>query len=372
MLELVIDNHLDYFKEYSVFQLFNDNNIATLIGIYCMVKNIKTRDESLVEDDSTSVDSLREYFNDIDSVPPITPLEMQELGKKVKQGDEEARNRLTEGNLKLVVSIAKVFYRLNDTIPIQDLINAGNIGLMKAASKFDIDLGFRFSTYATYWIRTEIVREIQNNERSIRIPISMREKINAYNHLKEQLMQQKGTEIGYQEMAEVMRVSMNKAIQYERVQEPIVSLNAYYGDDEDTEMQELICIDDFTADIDARNSVIDTKKLFKESGLTDKEIYVLSLRYGYYDGSPRTLEEIGNIYGVTRERIRQIEAKALYKLRICESTKKLAEYTSNPDEALEILQKFSVVYSESELNQKKTNPLASQIINYNTVKKKVK
>lgn len=164
MLELVVTNHLEYFHHHSIFKLFNDNNIVSLIGIYCMVKEISISDNNIEENDNFSTDSLQEYFKEVTKIPAITTFEMQELCKKIKQGDEQARNRMVEGNLRLVVSLARRIYNVNNSVPILDLVEAGNIGLMKATSKFNIDLGFRFSTYAAYWIRAEIGKEFKKTD----------------------------------------------------------------------------------------------------------------------------------------------------------------------------------------------------------------
>lgn len=369
MLELVTLNHLTYIKDGKLNKLFNDHNIILMIDVYCMTRGIEIQYNDVDYDgEKTKHNNMEMYYEEINNIPSLSFEETKELSIRIKNGDNEAKKRFIEGNLKLVVMLARNYYNSNGRTLLLDLIQAGNIGLMRAVNKYDINLGYRFSTYASCWINTEVVREIQNNGRTIRIPIPTHEKINAYRRMKQTLEQKKGMEVSSDEVAEVMKISKTKASEYEKLQEEPLSLNYLVGEEETTEVIDLISDDSFMERIELRNLSSELRKLLNDCGLTYKEIQILSLRYGLVDGVTRTLEEVGNIFNVRKETIRRNESKALYKIRMYAGTKEFACYMDNPSRAIKILERFKQVYNEDSNNRYKSNPLEDDDYRYNTVK----
>ena len=269
-------------------------------------------------------DPVRMYLKEIGKVPLLTADEEIELAKRMEQGDEEAKKRLSEANLRLVVSIAKRY--VGRGMLFLDLIQEGNLGLIKAVEKFDYRKGYKFSTYATWWIRQAITRAIADQARTIRIPVHMVETINKLIRVSRQLLQEYGREPQPEEIAEVMGIPEDKVREIIKIAQEPVSLETPIGEEEDSHLGDFIPDDDAPAPADAAAFTLLKEQLMDVlSTLTPREEMVLKLRFGLEDGRARTLEEVGREFKVTRERIRQIEAKALRKLRHPSRSRKLKD-----------------------------------------------
>lgn len=270
-------------------------------------------------------DPVRMYLKEIGRVPLLSAEEEVELAMRIEQGDEEAKRRLAEANLRLVVSIAKRY--VGRGMLFLDLIQEGNLGLIKAVEKFDYRKGYKFSTYATWWIRQAITRAIADQARTIRIPVHMVETINKLIRVTRQLLQELGREPLPEEIAGQMEISVERVREIQKISQEPVSLETPIGEEEDSHLGDFIEDQDAPAPAEAASF-----RLLKEQleevleTLTPREEKVLRLRFGLDDGRARTLEEVGHVFGVTRERIRQIEAKALRKLRHPSRSKKLKDY----------------------------------------------
>jgi len=270
-------------------------------------------------------DHVRMYLKEIGKVPLLTTEEEIELSERMLNGDESAKQRLAEANLRLVVSIAKRY--VGRGMLFLDLIQEGNLGLIKAVEKFDYTKGFKFSTYATWWIRQAITRAIADQARTIRIPVHMVETINKLMRIQRQLIQEFGREPQVEEIAKEMNMSVEKVREIMKVAQEPVSLETPIGEEEDSHLGDFIPDDDAPPPADAASFILLKEQLSNVLGtLTPREEKVLRLRFGLDDGRARTLEEVGKEFDVTRERIRQIEAKALRKLRHPSRSKKLKDY----------------------------------------------
>jgi RNA polymerase primary sigma factor len=270
-------------------------------------------------------DPVRMYLKEIGKVPLLTAEEEIELAKRMEQGDEYAKQKLCEANLRLVVSIAKKY--VGRGMLFLDLIQEGNLGLIKAVDKFDWTKGYKFSTYATWWIRQAITRSIADQARTIRIPVHMVETINKLIRITRQLLQEMGRDPTPDEIAEEMGISVEKVREIQKIAQEPVSLETPIGEEEDSHLGDFIPDDDAPAPADAAAFSMLKEQLVDVLGtLTEREQKVLKLRFGLEDGRARTLEEVGKEFDVTRERIRQIEAKALRKLRHPTRSKKLKDY----------------------------------------------
>lgn len=270
-------------------------------------------------------DPVRMYLKEIGKVPLLSADEEIELAKKMEQGDVEAKKRLCEANLRLVVSIAKRY--VGRGMLFLDLIQEGNLGLIKAVDKFDWRKGYKFSTYATWWIRQAITRSIADQARTIRIPVHMVETINKLIRISRQLLQEYGREPSPEEIAREMDISEEKVREILKIAQEPVSLETPIGEEEDSHLGDFIPDEDVPAPAEAAAfSMLKEQLVEVLDTLTEREQKVLKLRFGLEDGRARTLEEVGKRFDVTRERIRQIEAKALRKLRHPSRSKKLKDY----------------------------------------------
>ena len=270
-------------------------------------------------------DPVRMYLKEIGKVPLLSAEEEIELAKKMEQGDENAKKRLAEANLRLVVSIAKRY--VGRGMLFLDLIQEGNLGLIKAVEKFDYRKGYKFSTYATWWIRQAITRAIADQARTIRIPVHMVETINKLIRVSRQLLQELGREPPPEEIAEEMDMPVDRVREILKISQEPVSLETPIGEEEDSHLGDFIQDDNVPVPADAAAFTLLKEQLVEVLGtLTEREQKVLRLRFGLDDGRARTLEEVGKEFNVTRERIRQIEAKALRKLRHPSRSRKLKDY----------------------------------------------
>ncbi len=289
-------------------------------------------DDDVVVDTDTSVDdsngvddSVKMYLKEIGKIDLLEPEEERIIAQKMAEGDEDAKETLINSNLRLVVSIAKKY--MNRGLSLLDLIQEGNIGLIKAVDKFDYTKGFKFSTYATWWIRQAITRAIADQARTIRIPVHMVETINKLTRIQRQLVQDLGREPTTEELAEAMGMDAAKIREIQKISQDPISIDKPVGEEEDSHLVDFISNDELAAPEEevARNLL--KEDLIKALGtLTERERKVIELRFGLKDGVPMTLEQVGKKLGVTRERIRQIEAKAIRKLSRASSSKKLEGY----------------------------------------------
>jgi len=297
------------------------------------IKIIKSADDAQEVDEDIDLpgfvsvdDPVKMYLKDIGKVPLLTAEDEIELAKKILEGDSEAKARLCQSNLRLVVSIAKRWANTN-SLSFLDLIQEGNMGLLRAVEKFDYTKGFRFSTYATWWIKQAITRAIADQSRTIRLPVHMVETINRYSRTVRQLTQQLSREPSLEEIAEAMGITEAKVVEIKKSALDPISLETPIGEEEDSKMS------DFIEDESAKSPMeVASQKLLHEQllsvieTLTPREQQVIRERYGLIDGKSKTLEEVGREFSVTRERIRQIEAKALRKLKHPNRSKKLVDF----------------------------------------------
>ena len=282
--------------------------------------------EQMLEQDGLAIDDpVRMYLKEIGKVPLLTPERERELSERMAEGDESAKDELVEANLRLVVSIAKRY--VGKGMFFLDLIQEGNLGLMKAVDKFDYTKGFKFSTYATWWIRQAITRAIADQARTIRIPVHMVETIHKVSRYSRQMLQELGREATADEIGEKMGMSAEKVREIMKIAQDPVSLETPIGEEEDSHLGDFIPDEDTPAPAEAASASILREVLERQlHTLTPREEHVIKLRFGLYDGRTRTLEEVGKEFDITRERIRQIEAKALRKLRHPSRSKRLRDY----------------------------------------------
>ncbi|TSC63886.1 MAG: RNA polymerase primary sigma factor [Microgenomates group bacterium Gr01-1014_93] len=275
-------------------------------------------------DEGSVTDPVRQYLRDIGRVSLLTAQEEIDLAKKAEKGEKKSRDKLTSANLRLVVSIAKKY--VGRGMSLLDLIEEGNIGLMRAVDKYDWRRGYKFSTYATWWIRQAITRAIADQARTIRIPVHMVETINRFNRIQRQLMQELGREPTPEEVAKVLGIDEAKAREIIKVSQEPTSLETPVGDEDDSHLSDFIKSEALSPDEQATRELLKAHLDEVLDTLTPREKRVLQLRFGLDDGKQRTLEEVGREFGVTRERIRQIEAKAIRKLKHPTRAKKLRDY----------------------------------------------
>ena len=316
-----------------VYEMISENNIELIDDLDDMAREAISDETDMVKGDegagegkaAAMDDPVRIYLKEIGRVPLLTSEEEIELAIRIADDDRKAKQRLAEANLRLVVSIAKRY--VGRGMQFLDLIQEGNLGLIKAVEKFDYTKGFKFSTYATWWIRQAITRAIADQERTIRIPVHMIETINKVKKTSSQLLHKNGHDPSAEEIAEELDMSADKVREILRLAQEPVSLETPIGEEEDSHLGDFIPDDEALSPADAASISLLKEQLAEVlKTLTPREEKVLSLRFGLEDGHPRTLEEFGKEFNVTRERIRQIEAKALRKLRHPRRSKKLRDF----------------------------------------------
>jgi len=323
-----IDNIYESLEEMGI-EIINDmehDEIVEEAPLEEIPEEITEEDLDLSIPEGVAIDDpVRMYLKEIGKVPLLTAEEEIELSKRIEKGEKEAKRRLAEANLRLVVSIAKKY--VGRGMLFLDLIQEGNLGLMKAVEKFDFRKGFKFSTYATWWIRQSITRAIADQARTIRIPVHMVETINKLIRVSRQLLQELGRDPTPEEIAQEMELPVEKVREIMKIAQEPVSLETPIGEEEDSHLGDFIPDEEAQAPADAAAYLLLKEQLEDVlETLTPREEKVLRLRFGLDDGRPRTLEEVGQVFGVTRERIRQIEAKALRKLRHPSRSKKLKDF----------------------------------------------
>ena len=320
ILEVLEQNNID------VLRITEDDDVDDEEIILTEEDEVDVENIDLSVPDGISIeDPVRMYLKEIGKVPLLSAEEEIELAKRMELGDQEAKHRLSEANLRLVVSIAKRY--VGRGMLFLDLIQEGNLGLLKAVEKFDYRKGYKFSTYATWWIRQAITRAIADQARTIRIPVHMVETINKLIRVSRQLLQELGREPSPEEIAEEMNMPVDRVREILKISQEPVSLETPIGEEEDSHLGDFIQDDNVPVPSDAAAFTLLKEQLVEVLGtLTEREQKVLRLRFGLDDGRARTLEEVGKEFNVTRERIRQIEAKALRKLRHPSRSRKLKDY----------------------------------------------
>ena len=321
-----IDKVFDAFEEIGVDVLKDDLDEEPDLEDLEEVEDIKLEDINTMNFDGINIDDpVRMYLREIGKIPLLTFEEELELAKQVIEGNEDAKQKLAESNLRLVVSIAKKY--VGRGMLFLDLIQEGNMGLIKAVEKFDYQKGYKFSTYATWWIRQAITRAIADQARTIRIPVHMVETINKLIRTSRHLLQQLGREPSPEEIAQEMEIPVERVMEIQKIAQDPVSLETPIGEEDDSHLGDFIQDEDSPAPQDSAAYTLLKEQLEEVMNtLTPREAKVLKLRFGLEDGRARTLEEVGREFMVTRERIRQIEAKALRKLRHPSRSKKLKDY----------------------------------------------
>ncbi len=322
-----IDKVFDAFEDLGVSVLQDDDlDVEPDLEDLQDVEDIKLEEIDLTNIEGVSIDDpVRMYLREIGKIPLLTYEQELELATEILAGSEEAKQRLTESNLRLVVSIAKKY--VGRGMLFLDLIQEGNMGLIKAVEKFDYTKGFKFSTYATWWIRQAITRAIADQARTIRIPVHMVETINKLIRTSRHLLQQNGREPSPEEIAAEMEIPVERVMEIQKIAQDPVSLETPIGEEDDSHLGDFIQDEDSPAPQDSAAYTLLREQLEEVMNtLTPREAKVLKLRFGLEDGKARTLEEVGKEFMVTRERIRQIEAKALRKLRHPSRSKKLKDY----------------------------------------------
>lgn len=363
ILQDVVENNLEILQKYDIDSKFSDDISKNFIELYCLKNNIEIKkDDDIQEEDYTEFitditntvytdDSVKMYLQEIHK-PILTKEQEKSLALRIRNGDEKAKELFIERNLRLVIKVARKY--TGQGISFQDLIQEGNLGLIKAVDKFDVTKGYKFSTYATCWIRQSIQRSLGDKSRNIRLPVHLYEKVKKYELLKKELSLKFNREPTFEELSKKMRVSIDTIYKYERLEHDTISLNMIVGD-KDSELEDFISLS--TESID--NQFIEEnlkdviENLLKNSNLTTKEMDILRLRFGLGTNDPKTLEEAGKVYGVSRERIRQIQEKALKKIRRSRNVKELAIYMDNPKEAKKNIDRYRLKYQQQSLQKVK-------------------
>ena len=353
ILKIIVRKNIDIIEQGNIDSIFDDNILISFVESYCLINKIDIEEKSETIDVDTDDDSnLDNYTNDLVRTylreikkPLLTKEEEYRLMLQIREGNQQAREIFIERNLRLVVSIARKY--VNRGVAFLDLIREGNIGLMTAVDKFDVSKGYQFSTYATWWIRQAVTRSIAFKGRNIRLPVHVYYKIKNYKRVEAQLKEKLCREPTLEEIAKALKLPLEDITQLHEFQHDTVSVNQYIGDD-DTELEEFISDSNVSPENEsiANDLPKQVDNLLKKCNLKPNEMNILKLRYGIGNEESLTLEQIGKKYGLTRERIRQIEAKAFMKIRRSKYIKDFADYTENPEKSLENIEMFRLKYWE--------------------------
>lgn len=359
LLNAVLLKHINFVKKGMISEVFNDELLVMFMEVYADKIGIEIEENDSEKEciDTDYVNIVNTYLRDIGSVPLLTDEESKELLIKIKQGDKNAKKKFIEHNLRLVVKFAKKYFS-NEISPL-DIIQEGNLGLIRAVEKFEIDKNYKFSTYARWWINQSILRNFSNLNPGFKISANTRNKIKKYRKAKEKLETILQREPTIKEIAKEMHVSLDEIYELLKYQKPMVSLYDQIANDSDERLLDFIPSEEKTVykTNEQKLLVEEVKKLFENCRLNKIEILVLEYRFGINDKEEKKLEEIANIIGVSRERVRQIEAKALCKLRSSGYINDYACYIDNPDIGLKKLEEYRLAYRKSYSNRFKSNPL---------------
>lgn len=344
MLEVVFKRYEKRIVSGNIEDIIDNKTLILAIDAYCLVNNIEPIQEDIVISDDEDISGINAYFREIRSKPLLTHEEEIILSNRIKHGDTKAKKLFIESNLRLVISVSGKY--IGRGLEYQDLIQEGNMGLMVAVDKFDPNKGYKFSTYAVWWIRQRIIRALADKGRTIRLPVHLYEKLQLYANIEEKLTMQLGRKPTKEEMANKIGISLADANLILEVRKHIASTNKFIDEDGETELEDLIPADSEAVEdrVIANIMKSDVDKLLDDCKLEPREKEVLILRNGMNGNQPMTLEEIGEVYGITRERVRQIESKALMKIRKSKHIKKFASYMENPEECLSNIEEFRKRY----------------------------
>lgn len=353
MLELIFEEYRLPIISGKAEDLLDDSLLLSVIDAYCMLNNIEIKQCDTLDFDNGEInkyvliDNVKIYLDEIRRIPLLTTQQERELAKKIAEGDERAKEQFIKSNLRLVVSIAKRY--IGKKMDFLDLIQEGNLGLIAAVDKYDIETGYKFSTYAYWWINQAITRAIANKDRNVRVPVHLHGKIITYRKVVNKLEEKLGRTPTLNEIANEMNISLSEVTKLYKLQEDTVSVNYLITENESTELGDFISVNEETPEdiVIARTLQDQVRSLFKECDLTQQEIDVLMLRNGFFDDRIFYFNEIGKKYHVTGERIRQIEAKALMKIRKSKAIKGLDVYMDNQQTALQNIEEYKERYRES-------------------------
>ena len=354
MIKLIYEHYNKEITSGNIEEIFNSISLIQTIETYCMINNIEIKQKTFDNYDESEMvvtDSVKVYLASIGKFPSLSIQQERELAYKVAQGDTEAKKLFIESNLKLVVNIAKKY--LNRGLSFLDLIQEGNLGLITAVEKYNVKLGYKLSTYATWWIRQSIGRAIADKGRNIRIPVHRQERLNTYKTTMTNLEKKLNRQPTISEIAEEMKISLSEAISLYNLQFDTTSINILVGDKNNTEIEDFIPSSEEEIEdiVIAEGLPQEIKKLFKNCNLKEREITVLTLRYGLDGKGIRTLESVGKKYNLTRERIRQIEKQAIIKIRKSKYIEDFAVYMQYPERALENIEKYRESYVKNKKNK---------------------
>ena len=338
ILKIIVDNNIKLFQKNGLEKYFKDNVSIQLIESYCIIEGIYLNDY-IKESEEINYDNIMDdpvgiYLKEISTFKRLTAEEEKMLGYRILEGDEKAKKLMAERNLKLVVAISKHFsHNRNDFL---DIIQDGNIGLMRAVELFDVTKGYKFSTYATWWIRQAIIRGISEKSRTIKLPIEKSNMVARYNKMIELLTSRLSRDPNIEEIAEALSISTKEVVELQNLRSGVISLNSLIGDKEDEELMDIVPSEDGDPETMYYENSIEknVQQFLIDAGLDEKQRYVIIHRLGLMGSEEKTLEELGQEFGCTRERIRQIEAKCLRKLSRSSYADKMAMYMEDPDEAI--------------------------------------